>query len=72
MSEKICGLDYITSTPQLDPNGLKNARTAKFRKKPQGRILVEGCHKVDGTHIRFKSLKRAENHIKNMGLGKSA
>lgn len=67
MSDKICGRDFITSPPQLDPNGLKNARTAKFRKKPQGRILVEGLNKADGTHIRFKSLKRAENHIKNMG-----
>lgn len=32
------------------------------------RIHVDGLKKRDGSFIRFKSVSRAEAHIKNMGL----
>ena len=32
------------------------------------RVVVEGLHHPKGLPIRFKSLRRAENHIRNMRL----
>jgi len=62
----ILGRYYISKPPIMTKSAHKNHRLANFYKKPQGRILVQGLHKADGTHIRFKSLQRAENHIRNM------
>jgi len=67
---KVCGRDFVSSPYLKTSNAEKNAKNLKFRRKPQGRILVEGLHRADGTHIRFKSLEKAERHIKNMGLVK--
>lgn len=35
--------------------------------KPKPRIIVTGFIKADGKPIRFKSVERAERHIRNIG-----
>jgi len=57
---QICGRDYMV----VEPN-TKHHRNAK---KAKARYHVVGLHKADGTHIRFKSLAKAEAHIRNMKL----
>ena len=53
MSDKICGREYHATAV------LKGVRP---------RIIVEGVTHPKGMPIKFKSIKRAENHIRNMGL----
>ena len=36
----------------------------------RNRVIVEGINKNDGTPVRFKSVERATNHIRNMRLGR--
>ena len=53
MSDKICGREYHATAT------LKGVRP---------RIIVEGVNHPKGGPIKFKSIERAENHIRNMGL----
>lgn len=57
---KICNGDYQIKSPRIIHE--------RDRKKAGNRIHVQGINKADGTPIRFKSLERAERHIRNMHL----
>jgi len=43
---------------------------SKDRKKARNRIHINDLKKADGTPIRFKSLERAENYIRNFNLAR--
>lgn len=58
---KICGRKAWIVRPV-------HQRTIQVNAKP--RVYVEGLTKRDGSFIRFKSVQRAERHIRNMGLDK--
>jgi len=62
MIGQICGRDFMVVEP--------NTRHFKDTEKAKARYHVAGLHKADGTHIRFKSLAKAEAHIRNMKLAK--
>lgn len=59
---QICGRDYEVVNPQI--------RHEKDRRRSGNRIHVVGLTNKNGLPIRFKSVERAERHIKNMGLEK--
>lgn len=58
MVHMIYGREYEIKEPTI--------RHSRDKKRSQARILVKGFNKADGTPIRFKSLERAENHLKNI------
>jgi hypothetical protein len=60
---EVCGLAY-----ESKPAGFANVRNRNGRGKR--RFIVQGVNHPKGQPIRFKSLQRAENHIRNMGLAK--
>ena len=43
---------------------------SKDLRKARNRVHVEGLTKADGGPIRFKSVEKAERHIRNMRLEK--
>jgi hypothetical protein len=48
------------------PTILKHVKYGK--RKPAPRFHVDGINKADGKPVRFKSLVKAERHMKNFGL----
>lgn len=76
----ICGLAY-TAVKGKDPKHFtkvwekrKNGviLVGKVEAKAGTRYHVEHCHHPKGAPIRFKSLERAERHIRNMRLETAA
>lgn len=65
----ICGREYTVVSPTLFKNVSYTGPYWKRSRKPGSRILVDGImHPGGGLPIRFKSLDRAERHIKNFKL----
>jgi hypothetical protein len=59
---QICGRDYDVVLPHIIH--------IKDKKRADNRVHVDGLNKADGSFIRFKSLAKAERHIRNMRLVK--
>ena len=63
MSGEILSRTFTIVEPNLNTKG-KN----KGGGKPHARVHVNGLTKADGKPIRFHSVKKAENHIRNFRL----
>lgn len=57
---QVCGRDYKIVEPVIK-------HTANHR-RAKARVHVQGLVKADGRPIRFKSVAKAERHIRNMRL----
>lgn len=60
-SGEVCGRVYKNELA-----GFADVRNRQGRGK--ARFIVEGVNHPRGAPIKFKSLRRAENHIRNMGM----
>lgn len=68
---QVCGRPAQMVPPQPSGSRTKQGKYKPnklnpFQRKPYAKVVVEGINHRNGEPIRFRSIKRAENHITNM------